>query len=191
MDRRKAIKRTGFLLGGTAFSAAIFSNLTSCQTAAVGDTLSWTPSYLSTDQAKVVEVIADILIPRTDTPGALDVGVPAYIDLMLKDNFTKEEQDQMAAGFADFATKSQAANGKGFIDATPEQQLSFLQQLEKEAQKSEDPSFIGVMKYLTYRGFFTSEAGMTEVLQFDPVPGNYDGCISLADAGGAWSNPSG
>ena len=190
MDRRKAIKRTGFLLGSTAFSAAIFSSITSCQTAAT-ESLSWTPSFLSTDQAKVVEIVADILIPRTDTPGALDVGVPAYIDLMFKDNFTKEEQVQVAAGFADFDKKSQAANGKSFIDATPEQKLSFLQQLEKEAQNSEDPSFIGVMKQLTFRGFFTSEAGMTEVLQFDPVPGNYDGCISLAEAGGAWSNPSG
>ena len=81
MDRRKAIKRTGFLLGSTAFSAAIFSNITSCQTAATTtEALSWTPSFLSTDQAKVVEVIADILIPRTDTPGALDAEVPAYID---------------------------------------------------------------------------------------------------------------
>ena len=190
MDRRKAIKRTGFLLGGTAFSAAIFSTITSCQSTAT-EVLSWTPSFLSTDQAKVVEVIADILIPRTDTPGAIDAGVPAYIDLMLKENFSKENQDKVAAGFMDFAKKCHAANGKSFMDSTPEQKLSFLQGLEKEALKSKDPSFIGVMKELTYRGFFTSEVGMTEVMQYDPVPGNYDGCISLEEAGGAWAAPRG
>jgi len=189
MDRRNAIKRTGFLLGGTAFSAAIFSNITSCQSAATAtEALSWTPSFLSTDQAKTVEIITDILISRTDTPGALDAGVPAYIDLMLKDNFKKEDQDKVMAGFADFASKCQAANGKSFIDSTPEQKLSFLQQLEKEAQDSDEPSFIGVMKHLTYRGFFTSEVGMTEVLKYDPVPGNYDGCIPLADVGGTWAS---
>jgi len=122
----------------------------------------------------VVEVIADILIPRTDTPGALDAEVPAYIDRMFKGNFSEEDQGK-------------AANGKSFLDCTPEQKLSFLQSLEKEAQKSDEPSLIGEMKRLTYRGFFTSEVGMTEVLQYDPVPGNYDGCISLADAGGTWA----
>ena len=187
MDRRKAIKRTGFLLGSTAFSAAIFSNITSCQTATATEALSWTPSFLSTDQAKVVEVIADILIPRTDTPGALDAEVPAYIDRMFKGNFSEEDQGKVKAGFKAFASQCQAANGKSFLDCTPEQKLSFLQSLEKEAQNSDKPSLIGEMKRLTYRGFFTSEVGMTEVLQYDPVPGNYDGCISLADAGGTWA----
>ena len=179
MDRREAIKRTGFFIGGTALSATIFSNIVSCQNSAATDIAAWKPSFLSVEQGKIVQTITDILIPATDTPGAVDAGVPAYIDTIVKDIFSGEEQKALAAGFADFSKKCKEANGAAFTDCTPEQQLSFLQALEKEAQGAEGPTFIGAMKDLTYRGYFTSEAGMMDVLDYNPVPGNYDGCVPV------------
>ena len=38
-------------------------------------------------------------------------------------------------------------------------------------------------KELTLLGFFTSEPGATQVLQYEPVPGAYHGCIPIAEAG--------
>ena len=190
MKRRDAIKNAGLFLGGAAFSTITLSSLAGCQTNAgdaVGTISGWKPDYLSADQGAIVRRIADILIPTTDTPGALDAGVPEYINMVARDIMKPEDQESFKEGFLQFGKACQSANGKSFVDCTSEEQLSFLQKLEKEGASADGPSFIEVMKNMTYRGFFTSEVGMTDVLNFDPVPGNYDGCISLEEAGGAWA----
>ncbi len=187
MKRRDAIKNAGLFLGGAAFSTITLSSLAGCQTNATDAVSGWKPDYLSVDQGAIVRRIADILIPATDTPGALDAGVPEYINMMARDIMQPEDQERFKQGFVQFAKACQTALGKSFVDCTAEEQLSFLQKLEQEAAQSDELSFIEAMKNMTYRGFFTSEAGMTEVLNFDPVPGNYDGCISLEEAGGAWA----
>jgi hypothetical protein len=43
--------------------------------------------------------------------------------------------------------------------------------------------FILMTKELTLLGFFTSQVGATQVLQYDPVPGAFHGCVPLAEAG--------
>jgi hypothetical protein len=42
-------------------------------------------------------------------------------------------------------------------------------------------------KELTLLGFFTSEPGATQVLQYDPVPGAYHGCVPLEEVGKTWA----
>lgn len=187
MKRRDAIKNAGLFLGGAAFSAITLSSLAGCQTNAADAVSGWKPDFLSVDQGAIVRRITDMLIPATDTPGALDAEVPKYIDMVANQIMKPEEQEKFKKGFVKFVESCQAANGKNFVDCTAEEQLSFLQKAEKEGLAAEGTSFIETMKNMTYRGFFTSEAGMTEVLNFDPVPGNYDGCISLEEAGGAWA----
>jgi gluconate 2-dehydrogenase gamma chain len=48
--------------------------------------------------------------------------------------------------------------------------------------------FIMTMKELTLLGFFTSKPGVTEVLQYEAVPGRYIGCQPLAEVGKAWAS---
>ena len=56
-----------------------------------------------------------------------------------------------------------------------------------ETENTTDPApkrpFILMMKELTMLGFFTSEPGATQVLQYVPVPGAYKGCVPLSEAG--------
>lgn len=179
MDRRKAIKTTGFLFGGAAFSAISISSLSSCQTAAT-EVAAWKPSFLSVEQGKIISAVADILIPSTDTPGALDAGVPAFIDTMLKDNMDTDTQQQIQEGFKGFMAQCQSAMGKAFNDCNKEEQLKFLQEAEKEAMNSDTPSLLMGMKEMIYRGFFTSEEGQ-ELLGFESVPGDYQGCVPLSE----------
>ena len=56
--------------------------------------------------------VAELIIPKTDTPGAIDAGVPAFIEVMLRDGYTKPVQDVFLAGLGDLA-------GKGFLTARP------------------------------------------------------------------------
>jgi hypothetical protein len=187
MDRREALKRTAWLMGGVVSAPAIMGVLKGC---AAKPTIDWKPAFLSQDQAILVTQVAEIIIPKTDTPGAKDTGVPAFIDLMLKDVYNKDDQDRYITGLQAFDEEAKKAYGDPFIELEPEQQAEFVKKVHDEAIKAEKETkpapkrpFILMTKELTVLGYFTSEVGATQVLQYNPVPGAYKGCIPLSEAG--------
>jgi gluconate 2-dehydrogenase gamma chain len=193
MDRREALKRTALLMGGMVSAPAIMGVLKGC-TAKPG--IDWKPAFLSEDQASLVSTVSEIIIPRTDTPGAKDVGVPSFIDQMLKEVYSKEDQEDFTKGLADFNDKAKDEYGEDFWDLDEEDQSAFVKKVHDEAVNAEtttDPPpkrpFILQMKELTMLGFFTSEVGAQQVLQYVAVPGAYKGCIPLSEAGNgrAWA----
>ncbi|HLZ46683.1 MAG TPA: gluconate 2-dehydrogenase subunit 3 family protein [Gemmatimonadales bacterium] len=48
----------------------------------------------SPHETETVATIAELIIPKTDTPGARDAGVPAFIDVMFTD-WAADDQRQM------------------------------------------------------------------------------------------------
>lgn len=187
MDRREALKRTALLMGGVVSAPAIMGVLKGC-TAKPG--IDWKPVFLNEEQASVVSTVSEIIIPRTDTPGAKDVGVPSFVDQMLKEVYSKEDQEEFTNGLSAFNEQAKKEHGGDFADLDEEDQAAFVKKLHDEAVNAEnttDPApkrpFILQMKELTMLGFFTSEAGATQVLQYVAVPGAYKGCIPLSEAG--------
>jgi gluconate 2-dehydrogenase gamma chain len=187
MDRREALKRTAWLMGGVVSAPAIMGVLNGC---AAKSTIDWKPVFLSEDQGILVTEVAEIIIPKTDTPGAKDTGVPGFIDLMLKDVYSKEDQDHYLTGLNAFDEAAQKEYGESFIDLNDEQRKAFVKKEHDaavEAERATTPApkrpFILMTKELTMLGFFTSEPGATQVLQYIAVPGSYNGCIPLSEAG--------
>jgi gluconate 2-dehydrogenase gamma chain len=186
MDRREALKRTAWIMGGVVSAPAIAGILKGCT---AKPTIDWKPVFVAEDQGILITQVAEIIIPKTDTPGAKDTGVPGFIDLMLKDVYPKEDQDRFLEGLTTFDEEAKKAYGDPFIELTAEQQAEHVKKVHDEAitvQKGEQPPprpFILMMKELTMLGFFTSEAGATQVLQYVAVPGAYKGCIPLSEAG--------
>ena len=56
-------------------------------------------------QLALVGELAETILPRTDTPGALDAGVPAFIDRMLATWDTAEERDRFIRGLGEIETR--------------------------------------------------------------------------------------
>jgi gluconate 2-dehydrogenase gamma chain len=187
MDRREAIKRTAWIMGGIVSAPAVMGVLNGCT---AKPTLDWKPIFLSDSQAGVISQVAEIIIPKTTTPGAKDTGVPGFIDLMLKDVYAKEDQDRFLDGLKSFDDEAKKTYDDAFMDLDEQQQKEFVMKKHEEAINAEKSDkapekrpFILMMKELTMLGFFTSEVGATQVLQYDPVPGAYKGCIPLSEAG--------
>jgi gluconate 2-dehydrogenase gamma chain len=185
MDRREAIKRTAWIMGGLVSAPAIAGILKGCK---AEPTIDWKPVFFSKEQGLLVGQVAEIIMPKTDTPGAKDVGVPGFIDLMLQEVYTKEDQDRYVSGLKDFSDEAKKEYGDDFIELTEEQQSAFVKKMHDAAitaEKENAPKrpFILTTKELTLLGYFTSEPGATTVLQYDPVPGAYHGCLPLAEAG--------
>ncbi|QMW00379.1 gluconate 2-dehydrogenase subunit 3 family protein [Spirosoma foliorum] len=198
MQRRDALKHTALFFGYAVSISALSETFIACSKEA---TLSWKPEFLTNNQANTIAEITETILPKTKTPGAKELGVPQFVDKMLKDLLSEDEQKDFLAGLDtfDFDKACEASTGKPFVDCTPEQRTSFLLKQDKEAAKL-PPSVWGIrlaapgptaffrrVKELTLLGYFTSEKVGKTILGYDPIPGHYIACMPLATGEKAWN----
>jgi hypothetical protein len=186
MNRRDAVKRMSALAGGTLSTPIIAAILNGCAPAEKPD---WLPELLSPEQDKLVIEVSELIIPKTDTPGAKDVNVNRFIDLVLKDCYTSEESANFIAGLDALNKKANDTYGNNFVECSKEEQVALLKQADEEAyaDSSGNRPFFREMKQLAVVGYFTSEAGATQALNYVPVPGGYQGCIPYVEGEKAWA----
>src|SRR5688572_28232130 len=179
MTRREAIRRTALALG-VAITPSLLSGVMNAQTVARASVDA--PTYLSSPQFATVRAIAERIIPKTDSPGATDVGVPAFIDLMYGKYLTEEEKRVFAAGLAELEKLSGEQGQRNFVQLSSVQQDALLTQMARAAQEQEK-TFFHLMKELTLLGYFSAEPVGKNVLHYDPIPGRYQGCIPISEVG--------
>lgn len=197
MDRREALRTTSFVVGYSLSASAIAVALQGCrtETSKVTETVStdWKPAFLNQEQAELVAELSETLIPETSTPGAKSVLVHQHIDDELQNFYRPQQQYAFVQGLDDIQSRAQSAYGKTFQVCAMNERTELLKQLETESQKAKEAgtsigdSFYTMLKNMTFRGYFTSEKIGKEVLVFDPVPGEYKGCIPLTDVGKLWT----
>jgi gluconate 2-dehydrogenase gamma chain len=199
MKRREAIQRASMVLGYTIAGPALLGIMKGCK---ADPELAFKPAFFTKDQALLIEELCEIIIPRTDTPGAKDAGVPMFIDRMLKEIYPKESQEAFIKNLTAFDDEARKTHGDVFIDCNAEDKMTFFKTQHDEvikntnintstgfwssAVKNSKP-FLLELKELTLLGFFTSEPGATKVLQYKQVPGPYKGCVPLATVGKTWA----
>ena len=166
MNRREAIKRTALMLGAAVSSTTIAGCLGEDRSQ-----LGPKPQFLSEAQAKLVSAAADMLLPATDSVGALDVGVPELIDVLFGKYMTGEEKETFTSGLS-------ALEADGFAGKAPDAQQSALATLAKTNRK-----FVSQLRGAIITGYFTSEEVCKNVTHYDPVPGAYVGCVPIAETG--------
>lgn len=150
------------------------------------------PRFFNPAQSALIVPVVDIVIPRTDTPGAVDAGVPLFIDQMFKDVYAKPDQQRYLTALAAF----DKAGGQPFLQLDDAARRSLVTKLHGEAlatpahaTMAPAADFVMMTKKLTMLGFFMSEPGCTQVLQYIAIPGGYKADIPLSEAGNgkAWA----
>lgn len=189
MDRRSLLQSAFALVGASvALSACDFGGLGSKGTFTFDD-----------KQRALVSAIADTFIPKTDTPGAAEAGVPKAFEGLLS-NWAKPETKDLLIGAIDkidaAATK---AKGKGFADLAPADRLAVLTPIDIEGLKPDlnapklsglaammagpafmDPGY-GKLKNLLVTLYYTSEIGLTQELPYNHNPGKFQPSIPVTD----------
>lgn len=129
-------------------------------------------------QTALVAALADAIIPRTDTPGALDVEVPAFIARLIADWYTPEEANQLRRGLDAIDARATERFGRPLPALAERDRTALLSALDQGtgAAGSAEQAF-GRIKSLTVYGYFTSKRVQTEVLKTAIIPGRFDGCI--------------
>lgn len=203
MNRRELLQCAAVLIGGVSASRLGFalSEEQRVYLAAAPDYIDREGDYLTPPQRKIIAAMTEVIIPRTDTPGAIDANVPRYIELMYAQWLNEPERAIFEAGLAAMEKDVSAEYGTSFDQLSPQQQLEIMEELEDAASDHSwydfanvqrnfisDAPFICQIKELTVWGFFTSEIGATQVLRHNPMPMRFDGNIPLEPGESTWSS---
>jgi hypothetical protein len=178
MQRREILRRAAWILGGAVSAPAALAILQGCSAKDPAVSASaFKPVFLTApSHMDIVTEIADIIIPKTDTSGALDAGVPAFIDSVLAAVYPKDAQERFTMGLGEFVTN------KFLAWERKQRVLTVRESLEAALAGERNPKpFILMARELTLLGFFSSEVGITENMEYVPVPTVYHGCVPLSE----------
>lgn len=133
-------------------------------------------SALTPNQRSLIAALADTIIPRTDTPGATDVGVPAFIDVIVADYYSDAERAEFLAGVDAMDSLARTMTGQAFAALGDAGLTAVMDALDKPADRNTAAvRGYGRIKGLVLHGYFTSERVQRDVVKTEIWPGRYDG----------------
>jgi len=142
---------------------------------------SYKPLFFSPQQFHMVEHLAEMIIPEDDTPGAKKAGVAEFIDFMVANGVPvstsrdirstddavvagSEAQNRFIAGLGWMNAHARAEFGHEFMECTPEQQNTFLEELAYKAKykptTESGRAFFQMMRDYTVVGYYTTRIGL-------------------------------
>jgi hypothetical protein len=118
---------------------------------------------------QTISSISELIIPASDTPGAIEAGVPEYIDIVI----ARDTDQQLVAADGLRWLDSEAgrlARDKNFLDLPEEQQFSILEPLceaaDANSSMARNVQFFALIKRLTADGYYTSKIGLIDELGY-------------------------
>lgn len=184
------------LLGGISASGLVRA-LSARDEAAPSSSRSLSPA-----QHALIAVLAEQVIPRTETPGALDAGVPAFIEQIITGWYTDTEYRIFLQGLDSLEQQAVQQFGQPYVALPAAQQDALLAAQESQAfaerrahppaegspadkpQIDEQAPFFIKLKELVVVGYYTSETAAQTEMVYLPIPNGYRGEASLAESDG-------
>lgn len=189
MNRREAISQVSWILGGAIIGSSIFLEY-GCNSSPVQKLV-----FFDQKTIDLLNEIGETILPQTSTPGAKEAKVGQFMDIMVKDCYSKEHQGIFLEGIKSIDKDCKTKTGKSFMESSAQERTSFLTELDTkqnaymETKKAEEPPhYFRMMKELTLLGFFTSEIGSTKALRYVETPGSFDGDVPYKKGDRAWAN---
>lgn len=158
MKRRVAIKQVLIFAGGMAL-------LPSFLKAAGQASIDLKNLNVRVDEENLLAEIAEIIIPKTTTPGAKDLGLHLFVLKMVDDCYEKNVQQKFISGLKTFEGLDETALKQAVISAN-----------SGKSDVSEDAkAFYRLMKQQTINGYMNSKYVMTNLVVWELIPGRYNG----------------
>ncbi|QJB68826.1 gluconate 2-dehydrogenase subunit 3 family protein [Parasphingorhabdus halotolerans] len=208
MERRGFMVGVAAAMGGIVYSsglAAMLANATNAEKPlpmiARDAWINQAVDVFSPEKRALVSAMCETLIPKTDTAGAKEAGVPKFIELLYAQWMAEPERMLFDKGLAEADKRAQANHGGIFAQCDAGAQKAVLEAMEEEqgdhpwfafggqsvADARADTPFMALFKEIAVTGFFMSEIGAQEVLRYAPMAGIFDGEASLASDESSWA----
>lgn len=146
---------------------------------------------LTDAQLMLVGAIADTMLPRTDSPSATDVGVPAFIDVIVSENYSEPERTAFLAGLEALdswtppsastdSTPARAMRPSPLASLSGDERARILDAIERAPSRRPEPMrTYWRLKSLVVHGYFTSERVSKDVLHVEVMPGRFEGSAPM------------
>lgn len=174
IPRRKAVQTLLMFIGGT-LSLPV-------QVALGRESGNSNPGRFSAEEQALIAELAEVIIPTTSTPGAKAAGVGEFISHIIGHCTDTTQQEAFRRGLQKTDALSQSAHGKRFDLLEGPQKIGIMDQLTKE-----EKAFFTTLRELTIVGYFTSETGATQALDYVAIPGRFDGDTPLKPGQRTWA----
>lgn len=169
------MERLSLLLGG-ALSPQLTSALMG-QVTNEGESVE-----VSEAMRELLAEVGEVIIPTTDTPGAKDAEAHEFAIRVLRDCHVKKEQEQFYRGLEGIDKEAQKVHGKGFVALSPEEKEGVVDAISRS-----DKNFFRQLKQFIVTGYFISEVGAVQTLEYLPIPGRFEGDVPMEPGQKAWA----
>lgn len=185
MDRREALKKVAYMMGGAISATTIGVLFESFTIYEPGKS----PFFYSISDEEILSEFADIILPTThSSPGAKVAGVGTQIPLIIKECYPPALQKVFKNGYDEMLSKSKSKFNKDFLLLNSDEKIQLLNDLKQEAiDKNHEPTFFTIARDLTILSYFSSEVGCTQAREYLPIPGKYDGNAPYQKGQKAWA----
>ena len=107
--------------------------------------------WFTPPQFELLTRLADMIIPRSDTPGAADAGVPAIIESAVRRR--EPLQERFRLGLADVDAAAKSKHGHAFTELAESEQIALLQAMSEDR-------FFKLLKDMTVEAYYSTEEGL-------------------------------
>lgn len=187
-DRRDILRWAAILAGGGAFAG-----LPACSPAQepVGESPARpaereTGKRFNANRFAILTALCGALIPQTDTPGAIEAGVPDLTNDLMQDWASDATRAAFSAQLDALEALSLKKHQMSFASLPAPLQEGVLRKFDRDAFSNGDRDWQR-LKYIFMLGYYYSEPGATEELLYDAVPGVWEACIPFAEVGRTWA----
>ena len=190
MKRREALKNVSLFISGTLAIPTGSILLNSCSNPS--KELGWNPKYLNDNEAFFLSELANTIIPNTEFPGALAVGVPLEIETYVFNVLEEKNISKFRDGLKKlnhFLNNNSSKSSKPFFESNLLEKTKMLNLIQKN-KHSEIRIIYMSLKSSVITSYFNSEIGATKVLKYNGpsvVLGSYKGCVPFDEIGKTWA----
>lgn len=178
MERRTALRTLFLITSGAAF-------LPPSMKKANGASIDLKRLKVGADEEALLGEYVDTLIPRTDTPGALELNLHLFVLMMVDSCHSRIEQRQFSGGLRQMNGLAKNRFGQAFAACTPRQRQLVLGDMKNKGKVSGELfAFNAIAKKRTIQGYVNSEYVMTELRPRKMIPDPYDGFFPASELEG-------
>ena len=168
MNRRDLLKKGVYGLAGVTLSSTLISTLQSCSSIE-----KYSPLYFSKTEFSLLSKIVDFLIPKTEIPGALEMKVPQFIDIIISESYNNENKNNFSNKLKllieDFKSNNIDLSDYNSVES------KFVNDFNNKTHEE----IYDQIRDLTVWGFKTSKEIALNVLNYNPIPGYQLGCVDI------------
>lgn len=156
---------------------------------AVSDLKFASPTAFFTDaEMEFLSAVANTLIPDTETAGAVGAGVPETLQSLASVWGDNDYRVFWRRGIRDLKDQLQDGSGTDFLNQSEAVRTSALAAHDADVFSGQvDDGFYRSLKATVVQAYYMSEVGASEELAYEPVPGDWKGCVPLSDYPKTWA----